>query len=49
MARLWTAGPIVGYNFGPCSLMFIYNFQIYGTNDPVGSFCNVRLVIPLWK
>ena len=49
MARLWTAGPIVGYNFGPCSLMLTYNFQISGTNDPVGSFCNVRLVIPLWK
>ncbi len=49
MARLWTAGPIIGYNFGPCSLMLTYNFQISGTNDPVGSFCNVRLVIPLWK
>jgi hypothetical protein len=49
MARLWTAGPIVGYNFGPCSLMLTVNFPISGTNDPVGSFYNVRLVIPLWK
>jgi len=49
MARLWTAGPIVGYNFGPCSLMFTANFQISGTNDPVGAFYNVRLVVPLWK
>ena len=49
MARLWTAGPIVGYNFGPCSLMFTANFQISGTNDPVGAFYNFRLVVPLWK
>lgn len=49
MARLWTAGPIVGYNFGPCSLMLTANFQISGTNDPVGAFYNLRLVVPLWK
>ncbi|MGO9314306.1 MAG: transporter [Syntrophobacteraceae bacterium] len=49
MARLWTAGPIVGYNFGPCSLMLTANFQCSGTNDPVGAFYNVRLVVPLWK
>jgi hypothetical protein len=49
MARLWTAGPILGYNFGPCSLMMTINFPISGTNDPVGSFYNFRLVVPLWK
>jgi len=49
MARLWTAGPIIGYNFGPCSLMLTVNFPLSGTNDPVGEFYNVRLVIPLWK
>ena len=49
MARVWTAGPIVGYNFGPCSLMLTANFQISGTSDPVGAFYNLRLVVPLWK
>jgi len=49
MARAWTAGPIVGYNFGPCSLMLTANFQISGTNDSVGAFYNLRLVVPLWK
>lgn len=49
MARLWSAGPIIGYNFGPCSLMLTYNFHISATNDIGNDMINARLVIPLWK
>jgi hypothetical protein len=49
MAGAWTFGPIVGYNFGPCSLQFVYNFPMYTQNDVGGEWCNLRLVVPLWK
>jgi len=48
-ANAWTIGPIVGYNFGPCSLQFIYNFPLYVNNDVGGEWFNVRFVVPLWK
>ncbi len=48
-ALAWTAGPIIGYNFGPCSLQFQYNFPIYTNNDVGGEWFNLRLVVPLWK
>lgn len=41
------AGPIIGYNFGPCSLLFLYNFAITTKNDVGGDFAVLRLVIPL--
>jgi hypothetical protein len=47
-AEVWTAGPIIGYNFGPCSLQFIYNFPIYTNNDVGGEWFDVRFVVPLW-
>ncbi len=49
VAEAYTMGPIVGYNFGPCSLMFTYNWPIYTNNDVGGEWFNVRLVIPLGK
>ncbi len=42
-----TAGPLVGYNFGPFSLMFIYNFPVTANNDVGGSWWDARIVIPL--
>jgi hypothetical protein len=47
MAANWTAGPIVGYNFGPCSLLFTYNFAIMTKNDVGGDWAMMRLVVPL--
>ena len=49
IAHAWTFGPIVGYNFGPCSLQFTYNFPMYTETDVGGEWCNLRLVVPLWK
>lgn len=43
----YTMGPIVGYNFGPCSLMFTYNFALSTTSDVGGDWWNLRLVVPL--
>lgn len=43
----YSMGPLVGYNFGPCSLMFIYNFALSTQNDVGGDFCALRLVVPL--
>lgn len=43
----YTAGPIVGYNFGPCSLMLVYNFAIMARNDVGSDFAMLRLVVPL--
>ncbi len=43
----WTAGPIIGYNFGPCSLLFTYNFAIETKNDVGGDWAMLRLVVPL--
>lgn len=48
-ANVWTIGPIVGYNFGPCSVQFIYNFPVYTNNDVGGQWFDVRFVVPLWK
>jgi hypothetical protein len=48
-ANAWTLGPIVGYNFGPCSVQFIYNFPLYTNNDVGGEWFDVRFVVPLWK
>ncbi len=48
-ALTWTAGPIIGYNFGPCSLELTYNFPIYANNEFAGEWFNIRLVVPLWK
>jgi hypothetical protein len=43
----YSMGPLVGYNFGPCSLMFMYNFPLSTSNDVGGEWFNVRLVVPL--
>ncbi len=48
-ANVWGGGPIVGYNFGPCSVQFIYNFPFYANNDVAGQWFDVRFVVPLWK
>jgi hypothetical protein len=48
-ANAWTVGPIVGYNFGPLSMEFIYNFGVYINNDVGGDWLVLRMVIPLWK
>jgi hypothetical protein len=43
----YTMGPIIGYNFGPCSLMGTYNFPLATENDFGGPWWNIRLVVPL--
>jgi len=43
----YTMGPILGYNFGPCSLMLMYNWDLMTKNDVGGEWFNARLVIPL--
>ncbi|MGC8494184.1 MAG: SphA family protein [Syntrophobacteraceae bacterium] len=48
MATNYGAGPIIGYNFGPCSLMLIYDFPIATKSDTGGTqWLDLRLVIPL--
>jgi len=46
-ASNYTMGPLVGYNFGPCSLMFMYNFALETNNELGGDWFNLRLVVPL--
>ena len=43
----YTLGPLLGYNFGPCSLTFIYNFALATKNDVGGDWCELRLLVPL--
>ncbi len=43
----YSMGPIIGYNFGPCSLMFTYNFALKTKNDVGGDWAMLRLVVPL--
>jgi len=43
----YAVGPILGYNFGPCSLMLVYNWGVDQQNCVAGNFLNARLVIPL--
>lgn len=40
-------GPILGYNFGPCSLLFSYNFSVVTKSDSGGDWFLMRLVVPL--
>ncbi len=47
MAVNWTAGPIIGYDFGPCSLLFTYNFELLTKNDVGGDWAMLRLIVPL--
>jgi len=44
---MYTMGPIIGYNFGPCSLTFTYNFALYSQDQFGGDFCFLTLVVPL--
>ena len=46
-AELYTIGPTLGYNFGPCSLSFTWNTPLYTQSDVGANWFNVRLVIPL--
>lgn len=47
MAVNYSVGPLIGYNFGPCSLLMTYNFAVSTKNDIGGDWFNLRLVIPL--
>ncbi|MGC8495021.1 MAG: SphA family protein [Syntrophobacteraceae bacterium] len=47
MAVNYGVGPILGYNFGPCSIMLIYNFPVTIKNDTGSEGLNFRLIIPL--
>ncbi len=44
---MYALGPIVAYNFGPCSLKFFYDFAVYSANGFGGDFCELQLVVPL--
>jgi hypothetical protein len=46
-AEAYTMGPTLGYNFGPCSLSFTYNWTLYANNEVGGDWFNLRLVVPL--
>jgi len=46
-AEAYLFGPILGYNFGPCSLMGVYNFPISINDDVGGEVFELRLVVPL--
>ncbi len=48
-ATAYTMGPIVGYNFGPCIMQFMYNFPLAQNNDVGGEWFNLRLIVPLGK
>ncbi|MGA2939044.1 MAG: transporter [Syntrophobacteraceae bacterium] len=43
----YSIGPLLGYNFGPCSLMLTYGWDLLTKNDVGGEALNARLVIPL--
>jgi hypothetical protein len=45
--NMYAAGPIIAYNFGPCSLTFTYNFALSSDNQFGGDFWFVRMVVPL--
>ena len=44
---MYTMGPLFGYNFGPCSVTFTYNFALYSQSQFGGDFCFFNLVVPL--
>ena len=44
---MYTMGPILGYNFGPCSLTGTYQFALYSQDQFGGDYFFVRLVVPL--
>ena len=44
---MYTVGPILGYNFGPCSLTGTYQFAVYSQDQFGGDYFFVRLVVPL--
>lgn len=46
-AEAYTMGPIIGYNFGPCSISMAYQFPLYTESDVGGEFFNIRFVVPL--
>ncbi len=43
----WDITPIVAYNFGPCSVTFMYYFNLYTQNELGGNWFQVRFVVPL--
>ncbi len=43
----YMTGPLLGYNFGPCSIMAAMNRNVYVQNDMGGTWFFVRLVVPL--
>ncbi|MGC8490677.1 MAG: SphA family protein [Syntrophobacteraceae bacterium] len=46
-AENFTAGPLIGYNFGAVDTMFIYNFPLYTKNDFGGQWFEFRILVPL--
>jgi hypothetical protein len=45
--QMYTVGPIIGYNFGPVSMQFVYNFAVSSDNQFGGDWCLLRMVVPL--
>ncbi len=43
----YSLGPIVGYNFGPCSMLLTYNFPLATKSDVGGEWFNFRIIVPL--
>ncbi|HYA43906.1 MAG TPA: transporter [Syntrophobacteraceae bacterium] len=46
-AEQYTMGPIIGYNFGPISLLATYNWELETKNNVGGNFFLLRMIIPL--
>ena len=47
MACNFSAGPLVGYQFGGVNVLAAWNHNLYAANDVAGDFFNLRLVFPL--
>ncbi len=44
---MYTMGPILAYNFGPCEMIFTYNFALYSQDQFGGDFAFLDIIIPL--
>jgi hypothetical protein len=44
---MYTMGPIIAYNFGPCEMIFTYNFALYSQDQFGGDYAFLDIIIPL--